>query len=175
MKPTDMKRAKTDRLQTADGGLTLIELLVSFSLVAIMAAITIAVLTNSRSGIADVHIIADVQEARASLQYGFVNPVYTDLYFANGGAVVTNAPGALSSNGAGHAALVSVQVDITLHESAIAYRIDTNTISGGPFTPNAVAYAIYGRLVSDPSKYFCMDSAGKTNPATSTSLYSLCG
>ena len=38
-----------------------------------------------------------------------------------------------------------------------------------PQTSSTVnAYAIYGQLVSSPTKFFCIDSTGKTSQATGT-------
>jgi len=49
---------------------------------------------------------------------------------------------------------------------------------GGPINVIAplgyATYAIYGKLVSDPTKFFCIDSTGKTNTAATGNTTAAC-
>lgn len=155
-------------------GFTLIELLVVISIIGILASVVLAGTNSGRNKAKDTRIVSAVQQIRIALHFGFTNPVYRDLFFANGGAATNNALGTRTSNGPSNANLTALEADITGQSSVLTYRVNTNTTTGNATTPNAVAYAVFGRLISDTTKYFCMDSTGKSSLATSTTLYASC-
>ena len=153
-------------------GFTLIELLVVISIIGILASVILIASNNSRLKAKDAHILADVQQIRNSLHFGFVNPVYRDLW---GTASQANTAGGLTAAGPQHAQLLAAAADATASGGAITYMVTTNATNPlGGTVANAIAYAIYGRLATNPSKYFCMDSTGETNPAAGTATTVAC-
>jgi prepilin-type N-terminal cleavage/methylation domain-containing protein len=127
-------------------GFTLIELLVVIAIIGLLATIVLLSLNSARSKGNDTRIISDVRQLRVQLE--------TD-YTGNGGymASFTGANSLLTTGN-----YSTLTADITKTGSAF------NVVGTSPYA----AYALYGRLLSNPSLYYCMDSAGKTNVTSAT-------
>lgn len=153
-------------------GFTLIELLVVISIIGILASVILIASNNSRLKAKDAHILADIQQIRNSIHFGFTNPVYRDLW---GTASQGNTAGSLTTAGPQHQQLLDAASDVSDSGGAVTYVVTTNaTNPSGGAVANATAYAVYGRLVTDPTKYFCMDSTGRTNPAAGAAATAVC-
>ncbi len=61
----------------------------------------------------------------------------------------------VNASGPGFSNLAALSNDANNQLSTLYYTI----------TPDGKAYSIRGRMVSDPTKYFCIDSYGHTNSA----------
>ena len=129
-------------------GFTLIELLVVIAIIGILASIVLVSLNSARKKGNDTRVVADVQQIRTLLETGYNGASYPDL--------VSNAT---STSGPGAASLAIAWNDAFTQGGAI--QVFTNGAT-------ATQYAIFGRLVSDSTKYFCIDSAGRTAQAVAT-------
>ena len=143
-------------------GFTLIELLVVIAIIGILASVVLVSLSSARNKGKDVRVISDVQQTRTALESGYTGSLYGDLYSTTASSAAT--AGTLTTNGPGNTNLTTLTADAVAQGSTLTYIIATNSTVGAATTPNATAYAIYGKLVSDPTHYFCIDSKGGTNP-----------
>jgi hypothetical protein len=99
-----------------------------------------ASLNSARGNAQDARVIADVNEFRTQLESDYDGKSYADVKSANTIPTTGN--------------YVTLAQDVAAQTSVLGIKTNAKT----PFT----AYAIYGRLVSDPTKYFCVDSTGHT-------------
>jgi len=143
-------------------GFTLIELLVVIAIIGILSSVVLVSLNSARNKGKDSRVISSVQQTRTILESNYNGATYPDLTATSplyGGFVASGNPGSTSLN-----ALIT---DVNAQGSAFTI-VPTGT--GAAIT----AYAIYGKLVSDPNKYFCIDSTGKTNTAASAATGATC-
>jgi len=133
-------------------GFTLIELLVVIAIIGILSSVVLVSLNSARNKGRDVRVITAIQQLRTKIEADYVS---------NYNASFTAAD-TLSTSG-DYGVLVT---DIT--NNGGQFTVKTNGTA--PFTQ----YALYGRLVNDPSKYFCIDSTGKTNQAATASSTVTC-
>lgn len=147
-------------------GFTLIELLVVISIIGLLASIVLAGTTSARNKAKDARVISDVQQIRISLHFGFTNPIFADLFNANANGTGVLGGRTDSVHGPSWANLNALETDIGNQTSLVTYYVNTNGSAGFATAPNAIAFAVYGRLVSNNTRYFCMDSSGRTNPST---------
>ncbi len=155
-------------------GFTLLELLVVVSIISLLVAIVLSATSSSRAKAKDSRVISDVQQIRVSLHYGFLNTIYRDLYNASANQVSVAGTLTNAATGPSNANLTALAADLTTQGSTVTYIVNTTSIAGNATTPNTSDFAVYGRLVTDSTKYFCMDSAGRTNGSASAATTVAC-
>ncbi|MDB5238919.1 MAG: prepilin peptidase dependent protein type pilus assembly protein PilA [Candidatus Parcubacteria bacterium] len=138
-------------------GFTLIELLVVIAIIGILASIVLVSLNSARAKGSDTRIISDVQQARTAIESGFNGLGYPDLNGA-GTCIASNTSAAtfatcVLTTGPDFTALNQLNADATNQGGALFVAV----------APNNTGYAIRGRMKSNASTYFCIDSTGKTN------------
>ena len=133
-------------------GFTLIELLVVIAIIGILSSVVLVSLQSARNKGKDTRVISDVQQLRTQLEADYANGTYSTGF---------SAANTFSSSG-NYATLTA---DATSQGGAINVVTD-----GTAYT----TYAIYGNLPSNPTKYFCIDSTGKTNPTASAKTAAAC-
>lgn len=145
-------------------GFTLIELLVVIAIIGILAGIVLVSVNSARGKAQDVKIVSGVKQLKTIIESNYSGATYPDLTNDSplyGGFVADGNPG-------------STTINILIN--------DINTLGGEVNVVNEPAtageavfnYAVYGRLVSTSTQYFCVDSKGKTNMATLTNNTSTC-
>lgn len=149
-------------------GFTLIELLVVIAIIGILSSVVLVSLNTARSRSKDTRIVSDVQQTRTLLESGYDGAKYPDLKQSAGTGAQTAVAGALLSTGPNNNNLTTLATDATNQGGALTYVVTTTA------TDVTTAYAIYGKLASDATKYFCIDSTGKTNPTASAATAITC-
>ncbi len=153
-------------------GFTLIELLVVIAIIGILSSVVLVSLNSARNRGKDTRVISAVQQLRTIFEGGYVNGAYPDLCGTSatitagttqmpvpcGAAGASTGKFGTSSNTQANQ-LVS---DVIANGGVIHYMVSTGTGD-----TNVTNYAIYGKLPSNTSNYFCIDSTGKTNQANS--------
>lgn len=137
-------------------GFTLIELLVVIAIIGILASIVLVSLNSARKKGNDTRVISDVQQMRTLLETAY-----------NGSGYPINGANANCN------AVANSNTNATFANCVLTPSTDMNTINSDVVGQGAVLYistlagnanyAIRGRLVSDTTKYFCIDSTGATN------------
>ncbi len=142
-------------------GFTLIELLVVIAIIGILASIVLVSLSSARNKGRDTRIASDVRQIRIQIE---AEVAISGAYIAGASSCVT-ATDTLSAVTGNNCKTLSD--DIVNNGGAINLKA---TVASNSFT----AYALYGRLPSDATKYFCMDSTGKTNSVASANTTVAC-
>ncbi|MDE2040949.1 MAG: type II secretion system protein [Patescibacteria group bacterium] len=136
-------------------GFTVIELLVVIAIIALLSAVVLVSLNVSRNRGKDTRVMNDVQQIRTDIESSFNGTDYSAAITADN-STETNGDGIIVTAG-------SVGKQLTDDAAANGGVVFAITTATGPFK-----YAVYGQMISDTSKYFCMGSDGSTNKWTST-------
>ena len=145
-------------------------MLVVIAIIGILSSIVLVSLQSARKKGSDTRVIADVQQIRDALETGFNGSAYPDLSNVAG----TNIAGGNANcqvNGWNNSASAPQQNAINVQANDACSQGGANDIvivTNGSSATTVNSYAIFGKLVSNTSGFFCIDSTGKTNPATST-------
>lgn len=131
---------------------TLIELLVVVAIIGILSSVVLVSLNGARLKGKDTRVISDVRQLRTQAEADFTSNYNPSFSAANTFVSTGN-----------YAVLIA---DATANGGAVS--VVTNASS--PF----ISYAIYGKLVSNPSAYFCQDSTGRTNQNAAASSTVTC-
>lgn len=146
-------------------GFTLIELLVVIAIIGILASVVLVSLNSARGKAQDVKVISGVKQIKTIIESNYTGVTYPDLTNdedrVSGGLARQNNPGTTTLN-------------ILLGD--IASLGSTINIVNSPATEGEAVldYAIYGQLVSTTTQWFCIDSKGATNQATTDSNQAVC-
>jgi prepilin-type N-terminal cleavage/methylation domain-containing protein len=134
-------------------GFTLIELLVVIAIIGILASIVLVSLNTARGKAQDVKIVSGVKQLKTIIESNYSGATYPDLTNDSpiyGGFVADGNPGTSTIN--------ILLNDINTLGGEVFVKTEPDTAGSAVFN-----YAIYGRLVSTSTQYFCVDSKGKTN------------
>ncbi len=141
------------KLTKINRGFTLIELLVVIAIIGILASVVLVSVNSARGKAVDVKVISDVKQIKTTIESGYSGASYPDLTNDSpvyGGLVADGNPGTTTLN-----TLISNALEVG---SEIKVVNEPNT-AGSP----VFGYAIYGKLISSTTRYFCLDSKGNTN------------
>jgi len=138
-------------------GFTLIELLVVIAIIGILASIVLVSLNSARKKGNDTRVISDVQQMRTLLETAYNGSGYP----VNGANASCNTT-ANTITGSTYANCVGTlgSADMNTINADVAAQSSVLFISALGGNAN---YAIRGRLVSNNSAFFCIDSTGATN------------
>jgi prepilin-type N-terminal cleavage/methylation domain-containing protein len=123
-------------------GFTLIELLVVIAIIGILASVVLVSLNSARNKGKDARVISDVQQLRTLIETDYNGANYNASFSANN--TLNNTAG---TNYNRLLADVGAQGSLIQSPALIPYQ----------------SYSLFGRLVSDNTKWFCIDSTGRTN------------
>ncbi len=140
------------RALTVSAGFTLIELLVVIAIIGILSAVVLASLNTARSKGSDAAIKSDLHSAQTQ----------AEIFYSSGGNNSYGTAGATNSCAVAGSVFV---VDTTVAKAVAA--ADSANGSGTVTCNNSTsAYAIQVQLVSDNTKYWCVDNSGNSRQET---------
>lgn len=145
-------------------GFTLIELLVVIAIIGILASVVLVSLNNARGKAVDVKVISDVKQIKTAIESGYSGAAYPDL--TNDSPVY----GGFVSNGNPSTSTLNTLISNANEAGSQINIVNEPNTAGSP----VFGYAIYGRLISSSTRYFCIDSKGNTNLSTLTNDTSAC-
>ncbi len=145
-------------------GFTLIELLVVIAIIGILSSVVLVSLNSARNKGKDARVISSVNQIRTLAEAGYTNGLYLDLNGDGDAVFAETVAGAVNGTGPNNAAIVQLVTDTTQNGGTMSYMVTENSTSN----VGVPAFAVYGGLPSSgaaPTRWFCIDSTGKTNQA----------
>lgn len=142
-------------------GFTLVELLIVIAVVGVLAGTTLTSLRGAKSKAIDIKIVSSVKQIRDIIESNYSGVGYPDLTNSSpiyGGFVAENNPGTTTLN--------------ILIANIFSQGGSVNVVNESGTT--VLSYAIYGQLFSESTKYFCIDSSGRTNQEATTNTGTTC-
>jgi type IV pilus assembly protein PilA len=137
-------------------GFTLIELLVVIAIIGILSAVVLASLNTARSKGNDAAVQSDLSTVQ----------IQAEIYF---GGVGANTYGTAGATNACNVAGSLFAADATIARAITA--ADTANGAGAVTCNNsATAYAVQAQLLSDTTKYWCVDSGGNAKQTSAAML-----
>ncbi len=136
-----------------NAGFTLIELLVVIAIIGLLASIVLVSLNSARSKGKDTRIISDIRQLRIQIEADY-----------------NTSTGNYATAFTGTNALINTGNYTTLTGDISTSGGTFNVVSASPYSQ----FALYSKLPSNTSLYYCMDSAGKSNLAAQTNVGTAC-
>jgi prepilin-type N-terminal cleavage/methylation domain-containing protein len=158
-------------------GFTLIELLVVIAIIGLLASIVLVSVNSARNKSKDTRIISDVRQIIIALGAGYTGlGGYQDLKNnASSGASATGNASCASNSwysaGPQFNKIDPLMGDIC-NQMTNGYSAAIIGERADAFPVNA--YAVYGPLLANAGKFYCMDSTGKVNAAATTNTGYTC-
>jgi len=137
-------KKKTKKTKKAKRGFTLIELLVVIAVIGILAGIVLVSVRKAPDAAKDARIKSAITQVRDIAQMQYIDTNAFDSVC--NGAVLNDAI----------AELKIIGTDVTTNGGAVVCHATTS------------GYCVYSAMKTDPTKYFCVDSAGAAREATTT-------
>ena len=141
-------------LRTLQKGFTLIELLVVIAIIGLLASIVLTSLSSARGKGADAKVQTQVKQLYTQIEKDYGNN-YSNSFSGANALIGTGNYAAMSSSLTGVGSTLTVVTD-------------------GSSPSTITKYALYGKLLSDPNSYYCIDSTGVVVPAAPGANSSTC-
>src|SRR3989344_5230709 len=139
--PRTLQKGPAPRARSAFSGFTLIELLVVIAIIGLLASIVLTSLSSARGKGGDAKVQTQVKQLYTLVEKDYAASGNYSTAFSGANTLVNTGPYAAMQTALGSGNLTAVT-------------------SGTPVS----AYALYGKLSSDPSLYYCIDSTGSVKP-----------
>lgn len=139
-------------------GFTLIELLVVIAIIGILSSVVLVSLNSARSKGKDARVVSSIQQLRTQIESDYNGSSYNASFSAANTLLATGNYSTLTT-------------DITNNGGTF------NAVTTGTYSTGLTAYALYGGLPSSgstPTRWFCIDSTGKTNQQNTNNTGATC-
>lgn len=146
-------------------GFTLVELLVTIAIIAILGSTILVSLRSAREKAKDVKVMSGIKQIKTTIESGYNGITYPDL--TND---ATKIYGGLVSDGNPGTSTLNVILGDIVSQGSDIFIVNDPAVEG----ESVLGYAVYGRLISTTTRYFCIDSRGGTNESAPYSSTATC-
>ena len=150
-----LQKGPAPRARSAFSGFTLIELLVVIAIIGLLASIVLTSLSSARGKGGDAKVQTQVKQLQLQIEKDYGNN-YSNSFSGANALIGTGNYAAMSSSLTGVGSALTVVTD-------------------GSSPSTITKYALYGKLLSDPTKYYCIDSTGAVVPSIQWANGASCG